>query len=613
MTDVADRAGPDVGLRAVPDVGGGDGLGTGPGPARGDDLRGGPGPATARRPRAPAPGPGDPAAVRTPLDDWLAVQADLRAVERFARAQDAGLAGRGTGTWHDVVPLERPGPGERYAFEVDLDACTGCKACVTACNSLNGLDPGESFRTVGVLVGLDAGGAAMQQTVTTTCHHCADPACLTGCPVDAYEVDVATGIVAHLDDQCIGCGYCTLTCPYEVPRLNERLGIVRKCDLCRGRLAEGEAPACAQACPTGAIAVRVVAHDPTPGPVPAGPGLAPGSAGRGAGTARLVPGAPASSLTRPSTTYRSRRALPEAMVAADAATAPMAHGHPELAVMLVLTQLAVGTLVVQQGASALAPDAATALEPWGPLLGLGASVVALVASIGHLGRPRYAWRAVIGFRHSWLSREIVAFGTFAVLAALNAALALVGPAGGPAARALGLASVTAGAAGVACSVMLYAVTGRRWWRAAVAGPKFALTAAVGGLGAMLAVVATGDPDPLAAPVAALLGASATAKLGLEAAFLRHRRGHRDDGRAQGARLLTGELRRSTAWRFVLGTLGGIGAPLALLGCLAADPVPQLVVAGLALVSVAAVVAGELLERLTFFTASVAPRMPGGRP
>src|SRR5690606_23742093 len=124
-----------------------------------------------------------------------------------------------------------PGPGQQYRFEVDMDACTSCKACVTACHSLNGLDVGESWRSVGVVVGRDHAGPT-QQTVTTACHHCLDPACLSGCPVDAYDKDPATGIVRHLDDQCIGCTYCTWTCPYEVPRFDERVGIVRKCDMC---------------------------------------------------------------------------------------------------------------------------------------------------------------------------------------------------------------------------------------------------------------------------------------------------------------------------------------------------------------------------------------------
>src|SRR5918993_1457956 len=84
-------------------------------------------------------------------------------------------------------PPSRPLPGEQYAFEVDLDSCTGCKSCVAACHSLNGLDDDETWRDVGMLVG-DV-YVPYQQTVTTACHHCVDPACANGCPVLAYEKD----------------------------------------------------------------------------------------------------------------------------------------------------------------------------------------------------------------------------------------------------------------------------------------------------------------------------------------------------------------------------------------------------------------------------------------
>lgn len=102
--------------------------------------------------------------------------------------------------YRSLIPLTKPEVGEQYAFEVSLDRCTGCKACVSACHSLNGLDDHEAWRDTGTLLGgEDLPG--WQQTVTTACHHCADPACLNGCPVGAYEKDADTGIVRHLDDQ----------------------------------------------------------------------------------------------------------------------------------------------------------------------------------------------------------------------------------------------------------------------------------------------------------------------------------------------------------------------------------------------------------------------------
>jgi Fe-S-cluster-containing hydrogenase component 2 len=139
-----------------------------------------------------------------PVAALLDVQRTLTAVERFAEHHDSGEAPSQAKYYRDLIPLERPRPNEQYAFEVDLDACTGCKACVSACHTLNGLDENEIWRTVGLLHGGSADSPAIQ-TVTTSCHHCLEPACMKGCPVKAYEKDPITGIVKHLDDQCIGC------------------------------------------------------------------------------------------------------------------------------------------------------------------------------------------------------------------------------------------------------------------------------------------------------------------------------------------------------------------------------------------------------------------------
>src|SRR5262249_481299 len=163
-----------------------------------------------------------------------------------------------------------PGPGAQYAFEVDLDRCSGCKACVAACHNLNGLDEGESWREVGLVIG-GRPRLPILQHVTPACHTCLDPACLNACPVDAYEKDPVTGIVRHLDDQCFGCRYCTLACPYDAPKFHAGKGIVRKCDMCSDRLAVGEAPAGVQACPHEAIVIRGVDRTGGFGRAKAGP------------------------------------------------------------------------------------------------------------------------------------------------------------------------------------------------------------------------------------------------------------------------------------------------------------------------------------------------------
>src|SRR5579863_897739 len=186
---------------------------------------------------------------RTLVDVLLAEQGSMTAVDRFTRTQAREETPESAGFYRDLIPLDAPAPGEQYAFEVDLDRCSGCKACVTACHSLNGLDDGESWREVGLLYSGDW-RAPFQANITTACHHCVDPGCLSGCPVLAYDKDPVTGIVRHLDDQCIGCHYCVMKCPYDVPKYSVKRGIVRKCDMCSSRLSQGEAPACVQACPS---------------------------------------------------------------------------------------------------------------------------------------------------------------------------------------------------------------------------------------------------------------------------------------------------------------------------------------------------------------------------
>src|SRR5688572_8781926 len=231
------------------------------------------------------------APLRTLIDDLLAEQQSLSAVDRFAKRQERGQPAAQARYYRELIPLTRPQRGEQYAFGVDLDACTGCKACVNACHSLNGLDEDEIWRNVGVIVG-GTGERPYQQTVTTACHHCAEPGCLLGCPVMAYEKDAETGIVRHLDDQCIGCQYCVLKCPYDVPKYSKKRGIVRKCDMCYNRLAAGEAPACVQACPTGAI--RIVKRSIEE------------IRSEGAANEGFLIGAPLPKTTRPSTKYVGR-------------------------------------------------------------------------------------------------------------------------------------------------------------------------------------------------------------------------------------------------------------------------------------------------------------------
>lgn len=91
-------------------------------------------------------------------------------------------------------------------------------------------------------------------TVPYHCMHCKDPSCVSVCTVSALTRN-ESGIVTYDRDICIGCRYCMYACPFKVPNYewDERFPLVVKCDLCFSRLEEGQQPACAATCPTGAI------------------------------------------------------------------------------------------------------------------------------------------------------------------------------------------------------------------------------------------------------------------------------------------------------------------------------------------------------------------------
>jgi formate dehydrogenase iron-sulfur subunit len=506
--------------------------------------------------------------------------------------------------YRDLIPAGLPGHDEQFAFQVDLDACSGCKACVAACHNLNGLEEEETWRGVGLLYG-GTDELPVVQHVTTACHHCLDPACLSGCPVLAYEKDPVTGIVRHLDDQCIGCQYCILKCPYDVPKYSRSKGIVRKCDMCSTRLSAGEAPACVQSCPHQAIRIAIVDRKQTAEACEAN---------------LFLPGAPEPGYTLPTTVYKSSRALPRNLLPADYYAARPQHAHWPLILMLVFTQASVGAVVADQllsSGSAIASTEDLVRRAAAFLLG----VVGLGASIFHLGRPRYAYRAWVGLRTSWLSREILAFGLFAGAASLYAAAPFFPSLGfslSPAADArLGLIVGITGATGVFCSALIYAGTRRPFWHWTLTLPKFFLTGAIVGtpaalLIAMAAAALTGGDarqvfQRIGPPACQITLAAAAAKLLLEASIFTFLGSRLFTPMKRTASLLVGDLGLVTFQRFFTGVVGGIGFPLLLLSSAGSD--------GLffALVTAAAVVtstAGELLERYLFFTAVVAPKMPG---
>ncbi len=137
----------------------------------------------------------------------------------------------------------------------DSTLCVGCRACESACSERWGLPYDDT-------VAAEERLSSRKLTTITThgerynrrlCMHCAEPTCVSVCPVGALQ-KTALGPVIYDADKCMGCRYCMTACPFGVPSYewDKRLPKVRKCDMCYDRQLEAAPTRCSESCPTEA-------------------------------------------------------------------------------------------------------------------------------------------------------------------------------------------------------------------------------------------------------------------------------------------------------------------------------------------------------------------------
>ena len=177
----------------------------------------------------------------------------------------------------DAAALESKAGQDDAGCLVDLTRCIGCRMCEQACNQSNDLPPPSTPFTDQSLFDRirrpgpaaltvvnryfsqenDDQGNPVPTYVKLQCMHCQDPACVSACMTGAMH-KAANGAVVYDPGKCLGCRYCMVACPFEMPAYEydrPLMARVMKCQFCFERVTEnGKLPACASVCPVEAIA-----------------------------------------------------------------------------------------------------------------------------------------------------------------------------------------------------------------------------------------------------------------------------------------------------------------------------------------------------------------------
>jgi formate dehydrogenase iron-sulfur subunit len=170
----------------------------------------------------------------------------------IAGAKAASASGAAQGT---------EGPG----VLVDTTRCVGCRACEAACSEANGVPPPpaddavmkerrDTAPQVFTVVNETEKAPGERRFAKKQCLHCLAPGCASACPVRAMDKQ-PEGPVTYDASRCMGCRYCMLACPFDIPKYEYSSAAprVRKCSFCAERQKAGLKPACTEVCPSGAL------------------------------------------------------------------------------------------------------------------------------------------------------------------------------------------------------------------------------------------------------------------------------------------------------------------------------------------------------------------------
>ena len=152
---------------------------------------------------------------------------------------------------------------EFSAILYDSTRCAGCQGCEIACAEANGLPAPVDTLQAGVVRKTDELHRTVVNAFNTSkgeaylkkqCMHCNEPACTAACLTQAMY-KTKEGAVIWRGDKCMGCRYCMVSCPFDIPKFEYHSSNpkIEKCNMCYGRLREGKIPACVENCPAEAL------------------------------------------------------------------------------------------------------------------------------------------------------------------------------------------------------------------------------------------------------------------------------------------------------------------------------------------------------------------------
>ena len=145
----------------------------------------------------------------------------------------------------------------QMGFYFNQTACINCYVCVVACKDWHDVPAGPAswIRVVTIEKGKYPDVSVHHMFVS--CYHCAEPVCVSACPVGAITKRDEDGVVVVDRKICLGkdnCDLCRQECPYEAPQFgSEENAKMQKCDFCLDRLAKNKKPICVGACPMQAL------------------------------------------------------------------------------------------------------------------------------------------------------------------------------------------------------------------------------------------------------------------------------------------------------------------------------------------------------------------------